>query len=404
MTMLLKVVSFTLDYKIFGMKILSTRLWLAMFIISVLIIKSGIYSRKMLIPVFIYTIVVLLMYSLDHLQNAAYTWFDAQVLPLVVSSILYELYIRMTSRESWVVMYATCTYIVVALILNIVGLYKYPIAVREIVSGVIDLNETSKYMKMGIDGYGFFSGLPPLVPVLVLLIRKNRKKYVRIISAIVLLLLILAIILSTITTPLVLALVGLFISYLIGSYFSRIQSLIATILLLIVVLVNGPVGLVRSVIPVLIEISPSKDVALRLRDVDYALEGNFEVSYTSSNLNSFEGRAQRVFWNTRTFLLHPIFGSSATNEYGAFHLFWLYMIASLGLVGAIPFLRYLYLNFKNTVNILPKEERYYYLLSIALFISMGLIKNVAGWFMYLGPLFIVPSILAWHVESNRVYE
>jgi hypothetical protein len=142
----------------------------------------------------------------------------------------------------------------------------------------------------------------------------------------------------------------------IGSYFNRYQAILATLLMSLLILTLGPVGLVRSAIPVLIEVSPSDDVALRLGDIDYALAGNFEVSYTSENLTTIEARAQRLFWNIKTFFSNPIIGSSSTNEYGAFHLFWLYLFASLGLLGALPLIAYVFINVKNTAESLPGKR------------------------------------------------
>ncbi len=135
MTVLLKVVSFNLDYEIAGVKVLSAELWVTVFLITVLVFRGDVLNRKRMIPVLIYTAVVLLMDVTGHLQNAASPWFKAEVLPVFLAATLYELYFRDYSKDSRHVLLILSTYVGVSLFLNIIGLYNHPIAVREITSG-----------------------------------------------------------------------------------------------------------------------------------------------------------------------------------------------------------------------------------------------------------------------------
>lgn len=58
-------------------------------------------------------------------------------------------------------------------------------------------------MKIGIEGYGFFSGLPPLIPVLVYATLSSERKILRLISVTLIVLIFISIVLCTIATPLV---------------------------------------------------------------------------------------------------------------------------------------------------------------------------------------------------------
>jgi hypothetical protein len=255
---------------------------------------------------------------------------------------------------------------------------------------------------MGIDGYGFFSGLPPFIPTLVYMVRKSRNRLVKLVSYVSLVLIFIAIILCTITTPLILAIMGLVLALMIGSAYNRFQAIAVVIIVLALVITMGPTRILRSAIPILISVSPSDDVALRLRDIDYALAGNFEVSESSSDLTSFEARFQRVYWNLDTFFKNPILGSSASNERGAFHLFWLYTLATIGLVGFVPLIIFVYSSIRRVTKMLDKETAAYYLLSFLLFVSMGIFKNSTGWFMYLGPFFLIPGLFVWQNSLSRI--
>lgn len=404
MTILLKVVSFNIDYSIGGVKILSTEAWIAIFSFVILIMRGNVLIQKRLIPVIVYALVVGLMDLSGHLQNAAAVWFKTQVLPVFITSVIFEIYAAQEEKNSKKILLVAVVFISVSLILNIIGLYRYPYAVRQIVSGSGGVELAIDYASLGIEGYGFFSGLPPLIPVLVLLYRRTPVRFIKLASLWSIVLIAIAITLSTITTPLLIMVLGLLTSLMIGTYYSKVRAIVVSSLVLLTLIQIGPVGMTKLAISTLSDLSPSEEVDTRLADIDYALAGNFEVDSTTQNLTTLEYRIQRIFWNINTFLSNPLVGSSSTNEYGAFHLFWLYMLASIGIIGAIPFFVFLVLNVSRSTEGLPQEERLYYILSIVMFVSMGMIKNVGGWFMYFVPFYLVPAILKWHLSSKAVHE
>ncbi len=400
MNLLLRVVSMNLDFRFAGVKVLSAEAWTVLLLLSVLVFHGRLYLRRSLFPVYIYAAIVLMMHTLGHLQGSSAVWPMAHVRPLLFAVILYQLYVEEFDRHSVRVLIFSVLFVVVTLGLNVYGLYRHPIAVREIVGGSAGSEITQAYARLGIEGYGFFSGLPPLIPAVVYAIRKSSRFTVKLVGYLFIILSALAIILSTVTTPLILMMLGLIGALMIGSLMNRFQAMAIAIFVLLIIVSFGPNRILRSAIPVLISISPSNDVALRLRDVDYALAGNFEVSETSTELTTFETRFQRVFWNLEAFSRNPILGASSQNHSAAYHLYWFYLLASLGLVGAFPYFYYIYKNVVSTSKRIDKEAGAYYMLSIALFIMMGLAKNVTGWFMYLVPFFIVPGLITWQYQES----
>lgn len=185
----------------------------------------------------------------------------------------------------------------------------------------------------------------------------------------------------------------------------RSQSVLVAMMLALTFTVISPITLIRKAIPVIIQISPSDDVAIRLKDIDLALSGDFYVDEDSKDLSSAEARVQRVIWNLNTFAKNPLYGSSVSNERGAFHLYWLYHLATLGLIGFVPFALYILWHVKYNIYSLSSKAKPYYIASFGLFIIMGLMKNITGWFMYLVPYFIAPCFyyLMEHTkESNQI--
>jgi len=400
MNILLRVVSMNFDYRFAGVKLLSVEAWLGVLLLVVMAYHGSIFSRKRLYPVYLFAAIVMLMDLLGHLHGSAVVWPAAHVRPILVGTILFEIYVVGFDKYSTRVLALALFFVFVSLVLNVIGLYRYPMAVREIVGGSAGADVAQSYAKMGIEGYGFFSGLPPLIPALVYAAKKCAGLK-RIAILIMITVSIIAIILSTVTTPLILAFFGLIGALTIGSMMNKFQALGILIVIAVVLISVGPNRLLRSAIPVLITISPSEEVALRLRDVDYALSGAFDVDSTSENVTSFEARFQRVYWNLETFSKNPLFGASALNESASFHLYWLYLFASFGLVGTIPFIYYIVKTARFMLDNLDKEAGAYYLLSLAVFIMMGMTKNITGWFMYLVPFFIVPGLIKWQYQESK---
>lgn len=390
---LLKVVSHNIDYRFAGIKVLSAELWVAIFFFAVIVLAWRTFFRRSLLPLYIYGIAAYLMHLVGHFHYSAAPWIQAQVVPLFLSALLYELFVVKDSVNARRVVAASLIMLFVSLILNIAGLYKYPIAVREIVGRSMGTDLVFYYAKLGIEGYGFYSGLPPLIPVLVYATFKAKRKYLRYLASAMIVLIFIAIILCTITTPLILSLLGLFLSLIIRSLNKKTMAITVFSVMFALILIVTPIGVIRRTIPILISISPSDDVALRLSDIDYALSGNFEVTERSTELTSLEARMQRVYWNLGTFIEHPLFGSSLNNVRGSFHLFWLYLIATVGMVGTIPLLLFISITVRKNARRLSPEAKKYYYASFMLFVLMGVFKNITGWHMYMISFFIVPGLI-----------
>ncbi len=393
MTFILKVVSYHFDINIGPVSIFSVEAWVALTFFTVLIMFPNKLMSRPLLWSYVYAIIIFVMQVSGHLVYSAADWMKAQVIPLLLAILLNQVYNSEVAKAKYYnAIMGILMMIFISVILNINGLTKYPGAVRFITGGGISDNIYNLYRRAGIEGYGFFSGLPPLIPALVYFYKKSQTRIMKFTLFAFIALLFTSIVLSSITTPLILASIALVLSMIGSSVFRRGYSIILMLILFLAVIIFSPEQMGSALVKGLISISPSEEVDLRLADIDKVISGEFEVTETSERLTSVEARFQRVYWNLGVFSKYPIIGSSRENEKGAFHLFWLYMLATIGLLGTLPLIVALYLVVSDTYRRVGPDFRYYYMMSFILFFLMGAVKNIAGWFMYFVPLFLVPGI------------
>jgi hypothetical protein len=206
-----------------------------------------------------------------------------------------------------------------------------------------------------------------------------------------------AIIFSTITTPIIIASLALLFSLALQKTKHYLQLTAISAIIVVLLVVFTPQKLVVYGLDALIYITPSKEAVLRLQDVQKATEGGFEVTATSTEMTSFEARFQRYIWNLEAFMRNPLFGSPRGLDDDAFHLYWAYLLANFGIIGAAPLLMMFYFHFSQNMKVIAPNYKRYYTLSVLSFIAMGMTKVIGGWFMYLIPLTLVPIIgtISW---------
>lgn len=401
--MIIRAVSLNLDYRIAIVKVLSIEVWIILFVGSMIVMKPQAIFSKQMLAAYIYALIVIVMTVVGHLTRASAVWLDWQVRPLLVALLLYELFRNVTDeRLTRRIMLLTGLFIGVSCILNIRGLLMHPLAVRAIVGGQEGAEARDYYSMIGISNYGFFSGLPALIPVYFYMARNAGNLILKWLFYLLIILIIWAIFLSTITTPLLVAAVVLILSFFGTSLMRRSYAFITIITVVLVSVFIPPQELFNRGIDGLIALAPHSAVERRLGDVKIATAEGVEVSETGSTETTVEQRLQRVLWNLDTISRYPLFGNATYNPAASFHLFWLYFIASLGLVGFLPFLVTMVLHVRQNLASYQGNYNYYYLLSMSSFIAMGMMKNVTGWFMYLVPFFIVPTMYyAAHGKSTH---
>jgi hypothetical protein len=390
---ILRLIPANLDWRIANVRILSLELWIAIFLFFVAIYKPNSFFSREMIWAYAYALVVLVMDIIGHLTHSSATWLSAQVRPFLLALILYQVFLVRPDLELIKKMVLFIVAIIgISCLINIVGLMRNPLAVRFVVGGAEGAEGRDRFTRMGISNYGFFSGLPTLLPVLFYSFRKTAKKKFKWLFGIVIFLVVWAVFLSAFTAPLLIALMALVLSI-----FGNVRSRRGYTVLLIVVgglmsLIYPPQLAFNHAIDGLISITPTEAVRRRLNDIKLASQEGIEVTSTGRTETSVEQRLQRVFWSVETVARYPLFGSSKNTNPEAFHLFWLYFLASFGLVGFLPFFLSWLTHIRRNKRVFDQDFWFYYVLSLLTFFTMGLIKSITGWFMYLAPLFIVPAM------------
>jgi len=396
-----KFLSYYIPWTIVGINVVSVYLWTALFTVIAIAIHPKILASKSFLWLYLIIISRLLLQAIRNSR------FDFPGLILGVSDIgialtLYVLYTQyMDIRYQRLFLRVLLFIIAVSMILSIVGLIRYPEAVRNITSGAEGEEGIEFYNALGISGYGFFTGLPPLVPVLVFLSRKSKKRSARYFYGTFLGVLLLSIFLCGITTPLILALVGLALAILGYNRLRRNNTLLFIILLVLLWIAIPPDLLVNRVIGGLADLVPNSEVAERLEAINRAAEGEFEVTASSQTMNAVEARFQRVFWNLDAFIKNPLVGYAGEMPRGSFHLYWLHRLARTGILGTLPLIGLLVFQFLFNSKKFTSEYKFYYGVGIGLFFAMGMLKAIGGWFTYFVPYFLVPSLYYLHDTEER---
>ncbi|MCK4545467.1 hypothetical protein KAU43_08000, partial [candidate division WOR-3 bacterium] len=281
-----------------------------------------------------------------------------------------------------VVVFFTLIFIVITNITSIIGLNKFPLAARDLggtlaIEGQFSLIEL--YRKMGIASYGFFTGLSFTTPVIVYQIKNNKGK-IRFLFIILLALIFWGLIKAQITAPLLLGTIGIIIGFG-GTKEFKYSIIIVFFILLIFVLI--PKSYISDIIVASANLFGGATLHNHLIDISNAIDegimmGDTHVSY----------RANRIPFLLEEFSKSPIIGGGESTG----HVFWLDRLSMFGLIGIIPWILILISQIKLNLKILSNDYKFYYLVSMLLFVSLGFMKNVGGREMMIIVFFLIPGI------------
>lgn len=326
------------------------------------------------------------------------------IVPLLLSYAFFENYkVLSPERKKNIVKYTTL-FLVIGLLLNIRGLLLHPEASRLIIGRAEASSLLDYYAKLGISGYGFHAGIPPLIPAFFFLALDTRSSIRKVSFFMVVALIYVATVLSATAANLLVATIALIISLFGLSVFRKHLIIILAVAVLLIVTTIGPSIFVSRGLNTLVVIAPTEGMARRIRDVDLAIQEGVDISGETSqtSLTTFEGRFQRVFWNLEAFSRSPLWGTSNVPP-AAGHLYWLYFIAIHGLVAMVPYLILLTKMFQANYREFYSTERYYYSTAIISFVIMGMSKNITSELMFFIPFALVPILInssKWVIGSS----
>ena len=240
------------------------------------------------------------------------------------------------------------------------------------------------FRRIGLSSYSLPHALPVIIPGLVYLIKQSKIK-VKIPWIIVLIAALVLVYVSGSTTAFLLGGLVLVLSILVSANNRGASKSIIFITVLIIPFVFSQ-ELQLWIIRLLQSYVPDDSLFTRkLFDMEYSiLYGDTEGTVGNRTLlyqQSFDG-----------FFSSPIIG---TNGNIGGHAALLDRLATLGIVGILPLLYFLYYQVKFTIKNISKEKRAFYYLGLAAGLVMMSVKSMFGWEMWFCVLVMLPGILWW---------
>lgn len=378
----------------------SHHIWTILWFISLLFYKPKILLRSQILLLMAYCVIVLII-SLNTIWIDVPEWhktnlFDEFYQISVAISLL--LYFRLEGDYIGLakIIKATIIFFVITAFMTILTSIINPMYARDII-GVSDIKnefEASRilaFSKFGGAGYGYASALVCIFPILIYFLKNwqispLKKGTLFFLIAVFLIALIRLQIFANILVSVIVSLVAI-------SGSKRTNSSVAFV----------------AVFTLLIIIIPNQIFASFFQNIASLFDSSSELYSKFNDFASFisigaldnqtgaGGRASRYPVLIELFLINPLFGHSAGNapfkEYiDGYHLHFMFKLAIFGLFGTGFFLIIIYKTFKENLVFFNREYTFYFTLSYASYLLLGLMKTIAGREFWYTLLFIIPGL------------
>lgn len=276
-------------------------------------------------------------------------------------------------------------FIVISSITSIIGFIIFPESIRFNPASGAETPQASMelskyYNSIGILGYGFFYGIAVIMPMLNLFYKNLMKSTdtSKILFILFALILLYALIKAGYATSFLLALTGLFLSFLGLKIFNKYRSLIVVVVFALFLFSENIIG--GGLIDLSTYLEDGSILQNRINDLGLTFIGE-EGTHVS-------GRLERIPVLLSNWLEKPLFG----NKFSTGHNFILDVLSFYGIVGLIPFILIIYSYINHVRKFLIIEHRYYFNLVIFLFVVYSVFKGVPDSTVYFFIILIAPGI------------
>ena len=231
----------------------------------------------------------------------------------------------------------------------------------------------STFFRLGMSDYILPHGLPIMVPVLVYILKNKSLQLDRIWKILVLVLLLSSTVivwLSGSTAVLLLYIMFLFIALMTKvSYSSRRARPVILLVLLILPLIISKelqIGILNVLLDITSDNESTSKFASHLSDLQNSLLYNDVEGAVNSRMmryeETFSGLSGNVIWGT-------------DSEIGG-HAALLDRFATLGIIGIIPLIGFLFTHIKMVISVISRESRIFYIESVMIALIMMSVKNM----------------------------
>jgi hypothetical protein len=314
------------------------------------------------------------------------SWIRDEFEALFFSFIMLQ-YFLISKDYKWVktLLVICLCFISITFVTTLVGLQLNPLAAREI-GGILqsqgDFELISYYRSKGIAGYDFFYGLAFFLPCIVLYIKlKGLGRKEKIILIAFVLFSIFSILRAQFTTAFIFSVIGVGIAFWTDE---RIKPALMRLFPIILLIVFFPQELIADVLYSFASLLDDGTIKSRLTDLSLSLK--YGVGSAGTHIDF---RFQRIPFLLNNFIESPLFGGGESLA----HNWWFDRLSLFGLSGVIPWFLILWNEIRSNLKKLQDSSKIYYLISIILFILMGLIKNMGQQLVMIFVFFLIPLTL-----------
>lgn len=261
----------------------------------------------------------------------------------------------------------------------------FPDIVRTMVTYANNGIPIAPYYRMGVCDYNMPHAMPILIPPLIMMIKKKDiAKSIRILCVIVLIFALLLVYTSGATTPLIISLFALLCSLLANPQkkLKANMSLLIIAAIIAIPALNKDVQL--SVVHFFERLLPEENQnQSKLRDI----ESTIIYGETTGDM---EAREDLYSQSLSTFQDNILIGSNAGT---GGHSILLDRLGTLGVVGIIPYLLFIWFILKSVFLRIPESNRFFFIIGVFCFLLTIATKNMGGIWMWMAICVFLPVML-----------
>ena len=334
---------------------------------------------------FLYFGVLCLYFALEHAIVTPRWLFSEIFIPLTCLLIINGFLINGDHNGLKIVAIVSLTIIII----NSVGTIKIVSSESDAVRNMViysvkgDIKTYQHYLKSGMASFGQVHALPFLLPILIGLAKHNSVTKMKLILLLISFFSYYFIIKTAFTTPILLATVGMLLALFVTTNMRLNLFLLGLFISLYFIFANT--GVLFHFLGGKKYLFTDTFVLERINDVSNSIMSGQTTGHVKV-------RGDLYLTSLSTFLKHPLLGGFETNSAGG-HAFILDRFAYFGLVGTVPFTVYLYYILKRVYKFIDIPLQPYFFISIMLFITLGLSKNITGIENYLYLFVVIPGLL-----------
>lgn len=364
-------------------------LWLLVGCVFVLIICPSYYTQRSMVWMGAFIIMVFLNYiSGDrYYNNIISACYEFEIL-LFSSVLAYFCFQQHNERTAVVIIVELFIIITVSSIATYLLDLVYPGILRKCIGEVTKGTDPlimRNYLRLGMANYSLPHALPIIVPPLIMGIKNKEQKFItRIVLTVVLFLTILLIYVSGVATAILITVMVLFMAVFtrVGNVKHNSVRLAIIVLLFMPFLFNS--DLTVSAIDFICDLVGRRGVFYyRLVDIQESIIYDQMQGDVSARVNlytlSFDAFLSSILWGSNI----KMGGHSALLD----------RLATLGLIGFVPYVVFIWKQMKTTYVIIPPNSKTFYLEGLLAGVIMLMTKNMSNWDVWLMMFFLLPAII-----------